>query len=586
MIRKASLPSITFAAIALIFCSVARAQQTSSPEDKAEETTGSIKGRVVNENGQPLAQAGVYVRAFGANGQSRTTTSGADGTFQVSGLDPLAYIVGAALPAYTTLPRDPDNQGTYFRVGDSVRIELVKGAVITGTVTSATGEPVVSVPVRVSMIRDGNNQPLRYETPFFKERPTDDRGIYRIYGLAAGTYIVSAGGSGLSSNSNLNAYDGDVPTYAPASTRDTAAEITLRPGEESSNIDIRYRGEPGHIVSGRVSGGAGPQGYTIRMNTIAGGRSQLVNSLFQSPESKGFSISGVGDGDYDLTAVFAGPGGDAAVSEFQRIKVSGADVTGIELTTRPLGSITGKVVLEESKAAECKAKRRPSFAETVITPWHNEKILPKDQPQFLWSIGAPALPDKQGDFTIRNLAPGQYRFNTRSPVKYWYLQSITLQPSGAPAAKAAVANRPVDAARNWTTVKPGERLSGLIITLAAGAASLRGQIKLAEGQAQPARMFTYLVPAEKEKAEDILRFFAFPVAADGSFALNNLPPGRYWIIAKPAADNEVNILSQLRLPEEAEPRAKLRGEAEAAKREIELKPCQNVADYQLPFEPR
>ena len=114
-------------------------------------------------------------------------------------------------------------------------------------------------------------------------------------------------------------------------------------------------------------------------------------------------------------------------------------------------------------------------------------------------------------------------------------------------------------------MRSGDRLSGLIITLAAGAASVHGQIKLAEGQKLPPKLFAYLVPAEREKAEDILRFFTSQVAADGSFALNNLPPGRYLAIAIPAAENESSILSKLRLPDEAEARAKLRGEAEAAK---------------------
>ena len=185
MIRKTSLPAIAFATIAIIFCSVARAQQSSSTDEKSEETkTGSINGRVVNENGQPLANAAVFVRAYGSNGQGRSTTTDGDGTFQVSGLDPLAYMVSASLPAYTPAPRDPDSpQATYFRVGDSVKLELIKGAVITGTVTSSTGEPLVAVRVRVYMIRDGNGQPARYEMPF-RERTTDDRGVYRIYGLA------------------------------------------------------------------------------------------------------------------------------------------------------------------------------------------------------------------------------------------------------------------------------------------------------------------------------------------------------------------------------------------------------------------
>src|ERR1700730_4295571 len=74
------------------------------------------------------------------------------------------------------------------------------------------------------------------------------------------------------------------------------------------------------------------------------------------------------------------------------------------------GKVTGRVVLEESKAPECKGKRRVLFAETVISSWHNEKIAVKDQPQFPWGLGGPVLPNQQGDFALRNLAPGEYRF--------------------------------------------------------------------------------------------------------------------------------------------------------------------------------
>ena len=132
-------------------------------------------------------------------------------------------------------------------------------------------------------------------------------------------------------------------------------------------------------------------------------------------------------------------------------------------------------------------------------------------------------------------------------------------------------------------MKPGERLSGLTITIAEGAASLHGQVDLAEGQKLPPKFFVYLVPAEREKADDVLRFFASLVAADGSFALTNLPPGRYWVIARAATENESNVLSKLRLPDEAEARAKLLHDAEAGKVETELKPCQNATDYRLPF---
>ncbi len=583
---KQKLHSLWLSITLVVVSAVSVAAQSQAEESQTAPTTGAITGRVVTETGQPLAGAAVSVRAYGGTGQGRSTTTDAEGSFQVSGLDPLAYIVSASFSAYVTPLRDPDStQASYYRVGDSVRLQLIKGGVITGTVTTSAGEPVVGVRVQAYMIRDGNGQPARYGAPY-RERTTDDRGVYRIYGLSAGTYLVSAGGGGNFSGFNANPYDTDTPTYAPSSTRDTAMEVNLPAGGEASNVDIRYRAEAGHIISGSAIDPAAttaPSGFTILLSPISNGVSQWSHSSYQSPGSQGFSFYGIADGDYDVVAQTYSPGGEVALSEPRRVKVSGADITGVELTVKPLGSITGRVALEESKAPECKGKRRPLFGETLITPWHNEKNATKDQPQFLWSLGAPTFPDKQGDFTLRNLAPGQYRFNTRPFAKYWYLQSISLRSSAAPAAKATQANRSVDAARNWITLKAGDRVSGLIITLAEGAASLKGQIKVAEGQKLPPKLFIYLVPAEPEKAEDVLRFFASLVAADGSFALNNLPPGRYWTIAKSAGENESSVLSKLRLPDEAEARAKLRREAELAKTETEFKPCQNVPDYSLPF---
>ena len=193
------------------------------------------------------------------------------------------------------------------------------------------------------------------------------------------------------------------------------------------------------------------------------------------------------------------------------------------------------------------------------------------------------MPDPQGEFHLHNLAPGENRFNVPPTAKYWYLKSISW-PSGA-GAKTAPAGRPSDAARNWTTLKPGDRLSGLIVTMALGAASLRGQIETADGQKLPPRLFVYLVPAEPESANDVLRFFAVPAEVDGSFALNHLPPGRYWPFAQTAVESDVSVLSKLRLPDEAEARAKLRHDAESAKIDTTLQPCQNLTGYRLPLKP-
>ena len=270
----------------LMICSFAQAQQPSSDDKSEESRSGAIKGQVVNENGQPLANASVFLRSLGSQAQGRMTTTDGEGNFQLSGLDAMAYLVSATAAAYITMPRDPDSsQSAYSRVGESVRLELIKGGVITGLVTTSADEPVVSVMVYALMIRDSTGQPPRYGVPF---RPvtTDDRGVYRIYGLAPGTYIVSAGGgSGSFRDFNMNAYEADTPTYAPSSPRDTAAEINVRAGEETGSVDIRYRGEPGHIVSGSATGPAasGDSSFYMSLTSVSNVAAQMSITSFQPP---------------------------------------------------------------------------------------------------------------------------------------------------------------------------------------------------------------------------------------------------------------------------------------------------------------
>ena len=544
--------------------------------------TGTISGRVINEKGQPVSEAAVSIRAYGAIGPSRSTTTDREGNFQFSGLAPVVYLLNAGFPTYTTAPRDPDStQATSYRVGDNVTLVLIKGGVITGKVTTNSGEPVVRVRVRAQLVRDANGQRSRYGATM-QERITDDRGVYRFYGLPTGTYLVLAGGGdGYASTPFLN----DAPTYAPSSTRDTAAEVAVQAGDETTNIDIRYRGDQGHTVSGIASGLQGPDfpSYSITLTSTLDAGSQLNENTYQAPGT-GFSFNGVADGDYDVTAQSYLPNGDRSISPPKRIKVRGADVTGVELATKPLGTISGRIVLEDSNAPECTGKRRAAVTEALISAWHNEKEAAKDQPQFIWALGGPAYPNDKGEITLRNLAAGQYQIISRLFAKYWYLRSITLASAGN-AGTGGQPNRSLDVVSNWTTVRPGDRLSGLTVTLSAGAGSLQGQIKLNEGETLPGRLYVYLVPVEREKEQDVLRFFAAPVSTERKIAINHIAPGRYWIVAQPALEGATPTLTRLRLPDEKEIRTKLRRDAEQTKIEIEFKPCQNVTDYELPLRP-
>jgi hypothetical protein len=235
-----------------------------------------------------------------------------------------------------------------------------------------------------------------------------------------------------------------------------------------------------------------------------------------------------------------------------------------------MASVSGRIVLEESNKTECTGKQRPSFTETLVSASQDSVQATDYHPQLQFFLKGPGIVDANGNVSLKNLVPGRYFFMPEFAAKYWYLQSITLPP-------VPPATTPVDATRTWTGLKSGDRLSGLTITLAQGAASFSGQI--AEDRSED--LFLYLVPAEKERAEDALRFFGAAIGPDRKAALNNLPPGSYRVLVKSTAEGGSVSTAKLRLPDQKELRASLRREAEAAKTTIELKPCQHVSGFAL-----
>jgi Carboxypeptidase regulatory-like domain len=546
-----------------------------SPADESTPQIGEITGRVLNDMGQPVPHALVFVSSQG-QGIQRTAITDEAGNFVIPNLDISLYFVGASAPSYAPLLRDPNASDRTYRIGDTVTLNLLRGGVITGTVTTAAGEPLVQAVVRTTLIRDANGK-VNTTMRFPMERMTDDRGVYRIYGLPAGTYVVSAGGR--IAAYSFGAYDSDAPTYAPSSTRDTATEIEVKAGQETSGVDIRYRPEPGRAISGAATGQGSANAFAnIALSQVVNGVSHLVAVSFQAQTSKGFAFYGLPDGEYDLAAQAPSAQGDSQGTEPLHVSVRGRDVSGLNLVLNTMPSLAGRVVLTASTAIECQNKRKPLFAETLLVARRSEKSAQKNSLTFPNFSTNQTSPDKKGDFAIRSIAPGQYSLSARFFAKYWYLRSIEREPATTAPAKA-VGARANDLARNGFQAKFGDRLSKVTVTLAEGAASVKGAIKTGANATLP-KLFVHLVPAEKENAEDVLRFFGSEVQPDGSFSLTNIPPGNYWVLAR---TGESSIDEKLRTPEEAETRLQIRREAETAKVQLELKPCQNVVDYRLTF---
>jgi hypothetical protein len=134
-------------------------------------------------------------------------------------------------------------------------------------------------------------------------------------------------------------------------------------------------------------------------------------------------------------------------------------------------------------------------------------------------------------------------------------------------------------------LKAGEKITGVVATIAEGAAGLSGKvIPVAEGSRLPARLRIHLIPAEARAADEVLRYAEAYARSDGSFLLSNLAPGKYWLIARAAPDDETSDSPVAPIAWDANERAKLRRQALAAKNEIELQPCGRLKNYALRFD--
>src|SRR5262249_36820472 len=414
-------------------------------------------------------------------------------------------------------------------------------------------------------------------------RFTDDRGVYRLYGLSPGNYVVFTRNR---FHPFPSPYDKDGPTYYPSSTRETAAEVTVASGGDASGVDIRYRGDRGHAVSGSISFSGGPGSSSVsRMVALTNTVTGVVRSAADFFRER-FAIYGVTDGEYEISVRWILASNEEIIASApRRVVVKGADVGGIELKLLPLGVIAGKFALEATPGV-CESKRKWSLEEALlaIRPGaKSEEATPARNRTVVNGL------TEKGEFTVYYLTADRYFLEPRLPNENWYVKAITAPASTSTSANTigatARAALSADISRNGITLKAGEKFTGVVATIAEGAAGLSGKaIPAEEGSRLPVRLRIHLVSAEARAADEVLRYAETYAGSDGSFSFSNLAPGRYWLIARAAPDEEMIDNSQAPIAWDANERAKLHREATAAKNEIELRPCRRVKDYVLRFD--
>src|SRR5215467_4366009 len=460
---KLQLVAVTFVAFVALFASLsyraaAVADYLPGGSPKTQQDRGSksrsIKGRVVDDAGRPLAGASVTMIPAGGDrdgDERQTVRSREDGRFSFESVADQHYtiVVGGF--------QSSDGRG-YHLPGDDVTIRVEKGGVITGRVTSVDGEPLVGLRVVARCVgaRTGN-PPLTFSNELSRSRLTDDRGIYRFWGLQPGVYIVSAGPAPYLIAS---AYDDDSPTYYPSSTLGSASRLELSSGQ---------------AISGTVQGSM-QQGYcNITLSTLGG--DDLDSVFLPAGQSSGpFAFSKVSEGEYVVVAVAGSRNGISALSPPRTVGVKGADVTRIDLKLLPVGSLSGRISLQYDPGLGCKNKAVNTLAEVLLSL--KREGPPKDNyPSFIQSqLTYAASPDATGQFTMKRVPAGAYRVDLWLPTPDWYVSAIA-QGSGS---ITSTTRSPHDVASQGISIGEGQSVSGLNVVMRNGAAGLSGRVVLSD----------------------------------------------------------------------------------------------------------
>ena len=272
-----------------------------------------------------------------------------------------------------------------------------------------------------------------------------------------------------------------------------------------------------------------------------------------------------------------------------QVKIVGGDLPQgwrLKIYASRIGASEAKKCEIPNAVSATMAEARQSFVEEITLRALYAEMKPGATNQYLWPRESRygSVPNSKGEFTLRGLSAGRYFLAANLPDDNWYVRAISIPaPASASSRRAAAtAKKPAESGSSGITVKSGEKLSSVELNVSEGAAALHGKIvPAAETDKAPSRIRIHLIPAEVSSANDVLRYAEMITGADRKFEFNNIAPGKYWLLTKPAVENDQER------PAAWDPieRAKLRLEAAAGKNEIELQPCQRVKYLESRFIP-
>ncbi|HEX5885462.1 MAG TPA: hypothetical protein VFY67_13055 [Pyrinomonadaceae bacterium] len=491
------------------------AQSTTKQTSKVPRST--VSGRVTIKD---KGAAGVTVGIHKSEDYSRLesflrATTDQDGFYRITNVAAGSYDAFFSVPGFVNA--DPNAAWAQsVIVGEDENVEginfaLVRGGVITGRVIDADGRPVIEQ--QVNLYRAEALEQQGPQQRFFSSATaeTDDRGIYRMFGLHAGRYKVSAGRSNDGNSGNAPAirasykqvFHPDVTDHAKATI------IEVSEGSEANNVDITL-GRPVQTfaVSGRVIDEKGLPVPNMRFGfqRTSGQRIEFVNVPAVSNASGEFVVEGLIPGKY---GVFLYPNQNVEVrAETLSFDVVDQDVSNLTVRLTKGASLTGVIVMEsEDKAAPEKLSQFQLRA----------YVMGRSGGGMGNSTMSAIAPD--GSFRLAGLPGGTVEMQLGSRIG-------PFQPKGFSITR--IERDGAAAPPRGLEIKDGEQVTGLRVVVSHGNGTIRGVVKVENGSLQQGnRIFVRLT-----KLGEHTGLQPPPLDARGHFLIEGLPPGGYEILAQ------------------------------------------------------
>lgn len=564
--------------------------------------TASISG-IVTMAGQNQPARKVRVNLSGAELRgNRSTTTDDQGRFSFTALPAGRYGLSANKPGHLSVTygqRRPGTPGTQIQLSDGQKfdasLQIPRGSVLTGTVLDENGDATPGTSVRaMRFVRQGERRTLQSAG----SGSTDDRGIYRIYGLQPGEYVVCASPRNQPSDlmrgqMELEALRSEIasarageireevmrtlevrlataqanaaaqqPAEAPSGYAPicypgalNAAESTplqLGVGEERPGIDFQLRLVPMATVEGMVVNSTGAQLQNIQLNLQDAGLTGSTLGINQGARADGegrFRFNNVAPGQYKLTAraQIGGPQGRGTLPNRSiEFTVTGSGAPPPQPRPEPLNVWASvDIVVDGRNVTNVMMPLQMGMSVSGDVKFEGAIPPPKDLTRMRVTINSAdpgpsssssnARVDASGRFSAPSVVPGRYRINVGG-AQGWFLESATVGGQ--------------DALDFPFEVKPNQAVGGITVTFTDKQTEFTGTI--VDERNQPAVEYTLVVfPADSKYWTGIAsrRFQTVRPSTDGRFTIRGLPPGDYRIGTvidlEPGAGSDPAFLQQL-----------------------------------------